>query len=64
MKILKDIIGTCDDITYQYSISKAPNFIKNINAKNNFKKVDKIIDKLKNHIDNDIVGEYVEILNM
>lgn len=62
MKILKDIMGTCDDITYQYSISKAPKFIKNINAKNNFKKVDKIIDKLKNHIDNDIVGEYVEIL--
>lgn len=62
MRILKDIISTCDDITYQYSISKAPKFIKDINAKNNFKKVDKIIDKLKNHIDNDIVGEYVEIL--
>ena len=62
MRILKDIIATCDDITYQYSISKAPKFIKDINAKNNFKKVDKIIDKLNSHIDNDIVGEYVEIL--
>ena len=62
MRILKDIIATCDDITYQYSINKAPKFIKDINAKNNFKKVDKIIDKLNSHIDNDIVGEYVEIL--
>ena len=35
MRILKDIIATCDDITYQYSISKAPKFIKDINAKNN-----------------------------
>lgn len=62
MRILKDIIATCDDITYQYSISKAPKFIKDINAKNNFKKIDKVIDKLNSHIDNDIVGEYVEIL--
>ena len=62
MGLIKDILATCDDITYHYISSKQLKIIKNINFNHSMKKIDKLIDKLNNSDVTSMITEYVEVL--
>ena len=63
MGLIREILATCDDITYHYISSKKPKLIKRITYNRSMRKIDLILDKLN---DSDITGlvlEYIEILS-
>jgi len=62
MSILRDILSTYDDITYQYLESKYPEFIKTFIFNRNMKKVDKVINSLSNANILNLIIEYLELL--
>ena len=62
MGLIKDILATCDDITYHYISSKRPKFMRRITYNRSMKKIDKILDKLNTSDITGLVLEYVEVL--